>query len=135
MFPGIVGYHAAMPTQPDSEFIDDHLRRVRRICSTLPETTEKLSHGEPTFFVRKKVYAMFAGNHHNDGHVAVCLPAAPGLQALLIQTSPERYFKPPYVGVRGWIGIELDRIGDDELAAHLLDAWRLIAPKKLAAAR
>ena len=58
---------------------DDHLRRVRRICMGLPETTEKISHGEPTFFVRKKVYTMFANNHHNDGHIAVWLPAPPGL--------------------------------------------------------
>jgi hypothetical protein len=113
---------------------EEHLRRVRRICAALPETTEKLSHGEPTFFVRKKVFAMFANNHHNDGHVAVWIPAAPGLQALLIDEMPETYYKPPYVGVRGWVGIELDRIGDEELAAHILDAWRLIAPKKPKAA-
>ncbi len=101
----------------------------------MPESSEKLSHGEPTFFVRKKVFAMFANNHHKDGHVAVLLPAAPGLQAMLIHTSPETYFKPPYVGVRGWIGIELDRIGDEELAVHIRDAWRLIAPKSLKTTR
>ena len=65
---------------------DEQLHRVRRICATLPETTERLSHGEPTFFVRKKVYAMFANNHHNDGHVAIWVPAPPGLQATLIHT-------------------------------------------------
>jgi hypothetical protein len=113
---------------------EEHLRRVRRIFGALPEITEKLSHGEPTFFVRKKVFAMFANNHHNDGHVAVWIPAAPGVQAMLIDAMPETYYKPPYVGVRGWVGIELDRIGDEELAAHILDAWRLIAPKKLKAA-
>ncbi len=96
-----------------------------------PETVEKLSHGEPTFFVRKKVFAMFANNHHKDGHVAVWLPAPPGFQATLIRTSPETYFKPPYVGVRGWIGIELDSIGDEELASHVLEAWRMVAPRKL----
>jgi hypothetical protein len=110
---------------------EDHLRRVRRICLGLPETTEKLSHGEPTFFVRKKVFTMFANNHHDDGHVAVWLPAPPGLQALLIHTSPATYFKPPYVGVRGWIGVELSSIGDDQLAGHIREAWRLIAPKTL----
>ena len=110
---------------------EEHLRRVRRICASLPESTEKLSHGEPTFFVRKKVYAMFSNNHHNDGHVAVLIPAAPGYQAMLISAWPEKFYKPPYVGVRGWVGIELDRISDEELASHLCEAWRLIAPKKL----
>jgi hypothetical protein len=108
-----------------------HLQRVRRICATMPETTEKLSHGEPTFFVGKKVFAMFSNNHHNDGHVAVVLPAPLGIQAMLIETSPEKFYKPPYVGGRGWVGIELDRIDDEELAFHLREAWRLIAPKKL----
>ena len=111
----------------------EHLRRVRRICIALPETTEKLSHGEPTFFVRKKVFAMFANNHHNDGHVAVWIPAPPGLQASLIKTSPEIFYKPPYVGVRGWVGIDLDNIGDEDLAFHIREAWRLIAPKTLKA--
>ncbi|MGH9613576.1 MAG: MmcQ/YjbR family DNA-binding protein [Bryobacteraceae bacterium] len=96
----------------------------------MPESTEKLSHGEPTFFVRKKVFAMFANNHHNDGHIAVWIPAPPGLQEMLVHTSPEIFFKPPYVGVRGWVGIELARIGDEELASHIYEAWRLVGPKK-----
>jgi hypothetical protein len=112
----------------------EHLRRVRRVCTALSETTEKLSHGEPGFFVRKKVLAMFANNHHNDGHVAVWIPAPPGLQASLIMTSPETLFRPPYVGVRGWVGIELDNIGDEDLSFHIREAWRLIAPKTLRAA-
>ena len=110
---------------------EEHLRRVRRVCTAMPETSEKLSHGEPTFFVRKKVFAMFANNHHNDGHIAVWIPAAPGLQAILIKASPQTFFKPPYVGVRGWVGIELDSISDEDLASHIFDAWRLVAPKKL----
>lgn len=110
---------------------EEHLRRVRRICAALPETTEKLSHGEPTFFVRKKVYTMFANNHHNDGHVAAWIPAAPGFQAMLINSWPNKFFRPPYVGVRGWIGIELASLDDEELASHLRDAWSLVAPKKL----
>jgi hypothetical protein len=114
---------------------EDHVRRVRRICMNLPETTEKLSHGEPTFFVHKKVYAMLSNNHHDDGHVAVWIPAAPGMQAMLIQSDPDKFYNPPYVGVRGWIGIELEQVSDEELAIHLLEAWRLIAPKKLQAPR
>jgi len=112
---------------------EEQLHRIRGICTALPETSEKLSHGEPTFFVHKKVFVMFANNHHNDGHVAVWLPVPSGLQEMLIQTAPEKYFKPPYVGVRGWVGIELDAISDDELTAHIREAWRLIAPKKLQA--
>jgi hypothetical protein len=113
---------------------EKHLKRVRHICATLPGTTEKLSHGEPTFFVRKKVYAMFANNHHNDGRIAIWLPAPPGMQDILIENAPEKFYKPPYVGVRGWIGIELGRIDDQELASHIHEAWRLIAPQKLQAA-
>jgi hypothetical protein len=110
-----------------------HLERVRRICNALPETMEKLSHGEPTFFVRKKVFAMFSNNHHNDGHIAVVFPVPIGVQAALIEASPDKFYKPPYVGVRGWVGIELDRVDDRELALHLQQAWRLIAPEKLRA--
>lgn len=113
---------------------EKHLRRVRRICNALPETTEKLSHGEPTFFVRKKVFAMFSNNHHHDGHIAVVFPVPIGVQSALIKASPDKFYKPPYVGVRGWVGIELDRVGDRELALHLQEAWRLIAPEKLRAA-
>jgi len=108
----------------------EHLDRVRRICMALPETTEKLSHGEPTFFVRKRVYCMFSNNHHNDGHVAVMVPTPPGYQATLIRTSPDKYYYPPYVGVAGWIGIELDRISDEDLAQHLLEAWRMIEERQ-----
>ena len=93
--------------------------RVRLLCLALPETVEKLSHGEPTFFAKKRVFAMCSNNHHNDGHVAIWIPAEPGVQAELIRLNPACYYKPPYVGVGGWVGIELDQIGDDELAAHL----------------
>jgi len=107
-----------------------HIERVRRVCAALPETTEKLSHGEPTFFVRKKVYAMLSNNHHNDGHIAVTIPAAIGVQAALIEANPKKFYRPPYVGVRGWVGIELEHVSDEELILHLREAWRLIAPEK-----
>ena len=111
----------------------DQLERVRRICSALPETTEKLSHGEPTFFVKNKVFVMFADNHHNDDRIAVWLPVPTGFQSTLIENAPETFFKPPYVGVRGWVGIELDRITDEDLTYHIEVAWELIAPKRLLA--
>jgi len=73
---------------------------------------------------------MFSNNHHNDGHIAVWIPAAPGIQAMLISTWPDKFFRPPYVGVRGWVGVELPNVDDEELASHLRDAWSLVGPKK-----
>jgi hypothetical protein len=110
---------------------EKQLQRVRRICVALPECIEKLSHGEPTFFVAKKVFVMFANNHHNDGHIAVWVRVPTGLQPVLIENEPRKFFYPPYVGVRGWVGIELSEIDDEELESHLRQAWKLIAPKKL----
>ena len=106
-----------------------HLERVRRICLALPETFEKLSHGEPTFFVRKRVFTMFANDHHNDGRIAVWIPVEPGMQEALIESSPGTYFRPPYVGVNGWVGILLDAIDDEGLAVHLQEAWQQIREK------
>ena len=74
---------------------------------------------------------MFSNNHHNDGHIAVTIPAAIGVQAALIEASPKKFYRPPYVGVRGWVGTELEHVGDEELTLHLREAWRLIAPEKL----
>ena len=113
------------------ELGEKHVERVRKICLALPETWEKLSHGEPTFFVGKRVFAMCSTNHHNDGHFAVVIPAAIGIQAALIEASPKKFYRPPYVGGAGWVGIELPRVKDKELAMHLREAWRIIAPEKL----
>ena len=120
-----------MTTQNSNE---KHVQRVRKICQSLPEVTEKISHGEPTFFVKKKVFAMCSINHHNDGHIAVTVPAAIGVQEALIKASPKKFYRPPYVGVRGWVGIELPKVTDKELASHLREAWKLIASDKLHAA-
>ncbi|HEY6806179.1 MAG TPA: MmcQ/YjbR family DNA-binding protein [Pyrinomonadaceae bacterium] len=108
-----------------------HAERVRKFCLQLPETMEKLSHGEPTFFVKKRVFAMCSINHHHDGHVAVVIPAAIGVQQALIEEDPKKFYRPPYVGHAGWVGLELPRISDRELKAHLREAWKLIAPEKL----
>lgn len=113
----------------------DQLARVRRMCLVLPGTSEKLSHGEPTFFVHKKVFVMFANNHHNDGHIAVWLPAPTGVQGELIRNTPDTFFRPPYVGVRGWVGIELKRIRDTDLRDHIRMAWEMVAPAKLVETR
>jgi hypothetical protein len=109
---------------------EKQIERVRRICLALPGATEKLSHGEPTFFI-KKVFAMCSNNHHHDEHIAVVIPAAIGIQEMLIKTAPQKFYRPPYVGVSGWVGIELALVSDKELAFHIHEALRLIAPKKL----
>jgi hypothetical protein len=105
------------------------LTRLRGACLSIPGTIEKISHGEPTFFTPKRVFAMFANNHHGDGHVAVWLPAAAGVQAALIEEAPETYFRPPYVGVNGWVGVELSKVNDEQLGALIREAFRFIDTK------
>jgi uncharacterized protein YdhG (YjbR/CyaY superfamily) len=108
------------------------LERVRRLCAKLPGVSEKISHGTPTFFVDrdKGVFAMFADNHHQDGHLALWVPVKEGLQTLLIEDAPATYYKPPYVGSSGWVGIELDQIRDNALLEHLREAWEIVALKR-----
>ena len=108
----------------------DHLARVRKICLALPGATERISHGEPTFFVRGKVFVMFANNHHGDGRIAVWLPVPEGMQQGIIDAAPQAFFNPPYVGTRGWVGIVLDRIEDAELESHIELAWDLVRGKR-----
>ena len=112
---------------------DEALTRIRRICLALPETSERLSHGAPTFFVRgKKTFVMFMDNHHDDGRLAIWCHADDGIQELLIEQSPERFFVPPYVGHRGWIGVRLDQDIDWEEVGDLIEsAYRMVAPKRL----
>ena len=109
------------------------LSRIREICLSLPETSERLSHGEPTFFVRgKRAFLMVVTNHHGDGRFAIWCAAAPGTQQLLVDADPERFFRPPYVGHRGWLGVRLDRDLDrDELAGIAEDAYAEVAPPRL----
>ena len=73
---------------------------------------------------------MFANNHHGDGHVAVWVPTAPGAQASLIEEAPATYFRPPYVGVAGWVGVELPKVDDKQLGALIREAFRLMTAKK-----
>ena len=109
--------------------------RVRAICLALPETTERLSHGEPTWFVRdKKTFVMFSTNHHG-GPLGFWCAAPFGAQDALIGSDPERYFRPPYVGHRGWVGVRLDAGETDwtEVTQIVREAYRVVAPAKLAA--
>ncbi len=114
---------------------DRALARVRKVCLALPEVTERPSHGSPAWFVRdKKTIAMFVDDHHGDGILGIWCAAPPGVQAELVELEPERFFRPPYVGGRGWIGVRLDRdVSDDELRQILHDSYRCVAPKTLAA--
>ena len=72
---------------------------------------------------------MFSDNHHGDGHVAIWIPAAPGVQAALIAEAPETYFRPPYVGVSGWVGVELSKVSDEQLGALVRESFRLVNGK------
>ena len=111
------------------------LERLRRICLALPEATEKIAWGEPTFRVGGKLFAQLDDHHHGADHFAVWLAAPLGAQEMLVYADPERYFVPPYVGRRGWVGVRLDGrvvwVAVDRLAR---DAYRQVAPKRLAAA-
>lgn len=112
------------------------LARLRAICLALPEVTERLSHGAPTWFVRdKKVFVTFwNGGHHNHDFPHIWAAAPPGVQEELVETEPERFFRPPYVGGRGWLGVRMDiPIDWDEMAGICEEAYRVIAPKTLVA--
>ena len=109
------------------------LEHVRKICLGLPETSERPSHGAPSFFVgEKKCFVMLLDNHHDDGRFAIWCAAPPGNQELLVQADPDRFFRPPYVGHRGWLGVMLDANVDwEEVASIVEDAFATVAPKKL----
>jgi len=113
----------------------EELDGLRKVCLALPEVEERASHGEPAWFVRgKKTLVTFANHHHDDGRLAFWCPAPPGVQEELVRTEPERFFRPPYVGHRGWLGVRLDVDVDwAEIDRIVRDAYRLVAPKSLIA--
>jgi hypothetical protein len=119
--------------------VADPVQRLRAVCLALPETTERASHGEPAFFVRgKKQFVMVDNHHHGAAHLGFWCAAPPGAQEALIGADPGRFFRPPYVGHRGWIGVRLvaarlaapDWAEVDEV---IRDAYRVVAPKTLSA--
>jgi len=105
------------------------LSRVRASCLALPETSERLSHGAPTFFIRnKRVFVTFQDNHHGDQRLAIWCAAPDGEQQALVEASPDQYFVPAYVGHRGWLGVRLDRgLTWDEIAAAIENAFLTVS--------
>ena len=105
------------------------LDRVRAICMALPEATERLSHGAPTWFIAgKKTFVTYHDDHHGDGILGLWCAAPPGVQRELVDEEPERFYVPAYVGHRGWIGVRLDRSPDwTEVAEIIEDAYRTVA--------
>jgi len=114
---------------------DDPIGRLRHICLALPETSERISHGQPAWFVREKKQFVMATEFPHEGRVHLRCAAPDGVQSLLVDADPEKFFIPPYVGHRGWLGVRLDVPTDwDEIADLVEDAWRTVAPKRLVAA-
>lgn len=117
----------------------DAVGRLRALCLALPEVTERASHGEPSFFVRdKRQFLMLDSHHHGAPHLGFWCAAPPGGQEALIADDPDRYFRPPYVGHRGWVGVRLEMAGLAEpdwaeIDEIVRDAYRVVAPKTLAA--
>jgi hypothetical protein len=107
------------------------LARVRRIIGAWPETSEKLSHGSPTWWGGKKTFATIADNHHGDGRLALWIKSTADAQEDLVAMDPETYFVPPYVGPSGWVGVRLDRGVDWSAVERLLEeGYRMVAPRR-----
>lgn len=107
------------------------LARLRRLIGALPETSEKLSHGAPTWWGGRKTFATFHENHHGDGRTAVWIKSSHEIREGLVEQDPRRFFVPPYVGPSGWIGVRLDREVSWQEVAGLLEAgYRMVAPAR-----
>src|SRR5262245_28900105 len=108
------------------------IERLRKLCLSLPEATEKLAWGEPTWRVKDRLFAQLDDHHHGADHLAVWLPAPLGEQEAMIFTDPKRFFRPPYVGHRGWVGVRIDGRPDWAAVASLVQqAYRQVAPPRL----
>ncbi len=119
-----------MPVRHPAE---DSLERARRVCLALPESFEQEAWGAPTFRVRKRMFAIFAAAGRGRGRDALWLAAPLGVQEILVRSEPDKFFVPPYVGVKGWIGVNVDVVDDDELHSLAVQSYCIFAPKKLRA--
>lgn len=118
-----------MTSSADQKIIE----RLRKICMALPDANERISHGEPTWFAGKgKSFAMLDNHHHRAPHLSVVLPQPPGVQQDLIELDPEAFFRPPYVGGAGWVGVVLDTKPDWKMVEKLVrEAFLHVAGVKL----
>ena len=109
-----------------------HLARLRRICLALPEAHEKVAWGAPTFRVNNKLFVHYRNNHHGDGRIAAWVKSVPARQMDWVESDPERFFVPPYVGPSGWVGVLLEKKTEWEIVSELVEhGYRLVAPKRL----
>ena len=110
------------------------LDRVRAAALDLPEAEERVSHGQPTFFVAGKQFAQFRDNHHGDGKTVVCVKTS-GLdeQAMLLESDPETYSRPAYLHSSGWISVNLagEKVDWAHVADRIAESWELAAPRRL----
>jgi predicted DNA-binding protein (MmcQ/YjbR family) len=129
-----VSTHPAKKRTPVSRAI---ITKLQKICLALPDATEQIAWGEPTWRVRGKIFAQLDDHHHGAAHVSVWLPAPDGAQAALIEAEPDFIWRPPYVGHKGWIAVILDTDPDwDMVTALVAQAHALIAgPPKQRATR
>ena len=123
------------PSERSQAVAEAIIARVRKLCLGFPSANERVSHGEPTWFAGKgKVFAMLDQYHHGAAHLSVWLPQPLGVQETLIDADPERFFRPPYVGPSGWVGVVLDTRPDWKMLAELVrDAYLHVATRKLVA--
>ncbi|APR86458.1 Hypothetical protein A7982_11807 [Minicystis rosea] len=124
------------PAKANARAVEAAFARIRDIAITLPDVAESVNHERPCFAVRGKTFVMFMDNHHGDGRLAIWCKAPPDAQAMIVESDPARYFVPPYVGPRGWIGARLDTSPDwAMIAACIEESYELAAPKRMAAKR
>lgn len=116
-----------------SPYHQDLLERIRQLCLSFPQTSERISHGAPTFFYKEKMsFVQYRDNHHGDGRIALWCAAVSEVQSMLVQSNPDLYFLPPYVTHLGWIGLRLDRDAQwREIESIIGDAYiRKAMPKR-----
>jgi hypothetical protein len=120
---------ARKPTQ------QDRLRALTDICLALPEATREDKASHAAFLVGKKTFAYYLNNHHGDNIISVCCKVLPGENRFLVESGPNRFYLPAYIGSRGWIGLRMDRatLNWDEVEELIRGSYLQIAPKKLAA--
>ena len=115
---------------------EEPLTRLRRLALGLPEAIEAEAWGAPTFRV-KTIFAMYSEDHSHEREEgpSAWVKALPANQDFLVKAAPARFFVPPYVGPKGWVGVRLsvDAVDWDELKDLLWDAWQMSVPRKLLA--